>query len=157
GPLLLERGLGMAMDVAPDRGEVGVIGGEKIGRDARHEVPCVGRHSSRPAHLSSSTANFTRGDNCHPQWYDISMKTVTIRDFRTRPRAVREALSKESKALLTVNGRPLAVLLPVNAETYDRTLDVVSRAEALQLLNQFRDRAKATGRDRIGMEEIDAE
>ena len=85
------------------------------------------------------------------------MKTFTIRDFRTRPRAVREALSKESKALLTVNGRPLAVLLPVNAETYDQTLDVVSRAEALQLLNQIRQRAKATGRDRIGMEEIDAE
>ena len=85
------------------------------------------------------------------------MKTFTIRDFRTRPRAVREALSKESKALLTVNGRPLAVLLPVNAETYDRTLDVVSRAEALQLLNQIRERAKTTGRDRIGMEEIDAE
>jgi hypothetical protein len=85
------------------------------------------------------------------------MKTFTIRDFRTRPRAVREALSKESKALLTVNGRPLAVLLPVNAETYDQTLDVVSRAEGLQLLNQIRQRAKSTGRDKISMEEIDAE
>ncbi|MBV8186952.1 MAG: type II toxin-antitoxin system Phd/YefM family antitoxin [Alphaproteobacteria bacterium] len=85
------------------------------------------------------------------------MKTFTIRDFRTRPRAVREALSKESKALLTVNGRPLAVLLPVNAETYDQTLDVVSRAEALQLLNQIRQRAKSTGRDKISAEEIDAE
>jgi hypothetical protein len=85
------------------------------------------------------------------------MKTFTIRDFRTRPKAVREALSKESKALLTVNGRPLAVLLPVNAETYDQTLDVVSRAQALQLLNQIRQRAKATGRDKINMDEIDAE
>lgn len=85
------------------------------------------------------------------------MKTFTIRDFRSRPRAVREALAKESKALLTVNGRPLAVLLPVNAETYDQTLDVVSRAQALQVLNQIRQRAAATGRDMIDMNEVDAE
>ena len=85
------------------------------------------------------------------------MKTFTIRDFRSRPRAVREALSKERKALLTVNGRPLAVLLPVNAETYDQTLDVVSRAQALQALNQIREHAAVTGRDKMTMEEIDAE
>jgi antitoxin (DNA-binding transcriptional repressor) of toxin-antitoxin stability system len=85
------------------------------------------------------------------------MKTFTIRDFRTRPRAVQEALSKESKALLTVSGRPVAVLLPVNPETYDQTLDVVGRAQALQVLNQIRQRAAATGRNRIGMHEIDAE
>ncbi len=85
------------------------------------------------------------------------MKTFTIRDFRTRSRPVREALAKESKALLTVSGRPVAVLLPVNAETYDQTLDVIGRAQALQVLNQIRQRASATGRNRIGMREIDAE
>lgn len=85
------------------------------------------------------------------------MKTFTIRDFRTRPRAVREALAKESKAVLTVSGRPVAVLLPVNAETFDQTLDVVGRAQALQALRQIQLRATATGRNRIGMREIDAE
>lgn len=85
------------------------------------------------------------------------MRTFTIRDFRTRPRVVQEALSKESRALLTVSGRPIAVLLPVTAETYDQTLDVVGRAQALQVLNRIRERASATGRDKIGMREIDAE
>ena len=85
------------------------------------------------------------------------MKTFTIRDFRTRPRAVRDALSKESKALLTVSGRPLAVLLPVTAETYDQTLDLVGRAQALQALSQIRQHAATTGLDKISMREIDAE
>jgi hypothetical protein len=85
------------------------------------------------------------------------MKTFTIRDFRSRPKAVREALAKETKALLTVNGRPLAVLLPVNAETYDQTLDVVRRAQALQALSEIRERAAATGRDRMSLAEINAE
>lgn len=85
------------------------------------------------------------------------MKTFTIRDFRSRPRAVREALAKESKAVLTVSGRPVAVLLPVNAETFDQTLDVIGRAQALQTMKQIQQRAAATGRGRIGVREIDAE
>lgn len=50
------------------------------------------------------------------------MKTITIRDLRTRPRQVRESLAREREALLTSNGRPVAVLLPVNAGTVDETL-----------------------------------
>jgi hypothetical protein len=33
------------------------------------------------------------------------MKTVTIRDFRTRPKEVREARRREQEAMLTANGR----------------------------------------------------
>lgn len=89
--------------------------------------------------------------------YPRTMKTFTIRDFRTRPRAIREALAKENKAVLTASGRPVAVLLPVNAETFDQTLDVVGRAQALQALKQIQQRSAGAGRSRIGMREIDAE
>ena len=41
GPLLLEGGLGMAMDVAADGGELGRGGGEEIGRETGHGGPCV--------------------------------------------------------------------------------------------------------------------
>ena len=43
------------------------------------------------------------------------MKTVTIRDFRTRPRQVREALKREGEAMLTANGHPVAVMIAVDA------------------------------------------
>ncbi|MBL8529990.1 MAG: type II toxin-antitoxin system Phd/YefM family antitoxin, partial [Burkholderiales bacterium] len=41
------------------------------------------------------------------------MKTVTIRDFRTRPKQVRDALRGEREAVLTANGVPVAVMIPV--------------------------------------------
>ena len=50
------------------------------------------------------------------------MKTVTVRDLRTRPKQVRESLAHEREALLTVNGRPVAVLLPVDAGTVDENV-----------------------------------
>lgn len=86
-----------------------------------------------------------------------SMKTVTIRDFRSKPKQVREDLAKLDEALLTANGKPVALMLPVDAGTLEDTLDYVRRAKALQALSEIREDALEYGRDRITMEEIDQE
>jgi hypothetical protein len=83
------------------------------------------------------------------------MKTVTIRDFRTRPRAVREALARKEDAVLTANGKPLAIMLPVTAETFDSALDLVRRMRAVQLVSEIRQRAARTGADKLTMSDID--
>jgi len=41
-----------------------------------------------------------------------AMKTVTIRDLRTRPKTSAASLEREREAVLTANGRPVAVLIP---------------------------------------------
>lgn len=66
------------------------------------------------------------------------MKTVTIRDFRTRPKQVREALRREREAVLTANGRPVAVMIPVDAGSIDQTLETLRRARALEALRLIR-------------------
>jgi hypothetical protein len=84
------------------------------------------------------------------------MKTVTIRDFRTRPRAVREALAREEDAaVLTANGKPLAIMLPVTAETFDDALDLVHRMRALRAIRDIRLRAAQTGANKLTMTQID--
>ena len=62
------------------------------------------------------------------------MKTVTIRDLRTRPKQVRDSLRGEREAVLTANGRPVAVLIPVDASSVDETLETLRRAQALTAL-----------------------
>lgn len=83
------------------------------------------------------------------------MKTVTIRDFRTRPRAVREALAREEDAVLTANGKPLAIMLSVTAETFDEALDLVHRLRVLRAVRDIRLRAARTGADKLTMTQID--
>ena len=68
----------------------------------------------------------------------LAMKIVTIRDFRTRPKQVRDALKREREAVLTASGRPVAVVIPVDAGSLDETLETLRRARALEALRAIR-------------------
>ncbi|HJN89050.1 MAG TPA: hypothetical protein QGG93_01860 [Verrucomicrobiota bacterium] len=67
------------------------------------------------------------------------MTTVTIRDLRLQPRQVREELAKASEAVLTSNGKPVALMLPVDSSTLNATLETVRRARELQTLTKIGD------------------
>lgn len=84
------------------------------------------------------------------------MKTLTIRDFRTRPRQAQKTLASEGEAVLTSNGRPVALMLRVSGETLDETVETVRRARAMQALRELRRNAKARGLDRMSPKDINA-
>jgi antitoxin (DNA-binding transcriptional repressor) of toxin-antitoxin stability system len=84
------------------------------------------------------------------------MKTVTIRDFRTRPKQVRDALKREREAVLTANGRPVAVMIPVDAGSIDQTLETLRRARALEALRAIRQESRRRGLARMSPRDIDA-
>lgn len=84
------------------------------------------------------------------------MKTVTIRDFRTRPKQVRQALEREREAVLTVNGRPVAVLIPTDAATMDETLETVRRARGLEALRAIRRHSRESLLGRLSGRDVDA-
>jgi antitoxin (DNA-binding transcriptional repressor) of toxin-antitoxin stability system len=83
------------------------------------------------------------------------MKTVTIRDLRTRPKQVRDSLRGEREAVLTANGRPVAVLIPVDAGTIDDTLETLRRAQALEALKAIRRHSGTRGLARMSPAAID--
>jgi prevent-host-death family protein len=85
-----------------------------------------------------------------------SVKTVTIRDLRTRPKQVREALKREREAVLTANGRPVAVLVPVDAASIDETLETLRRARGLEALRALRRESRRRGLVRLSIADIDA-
>lgn len=88
--------------------------------------------------------------------FSVFMKTVTIRDFRTRPRQVREALKREREAVLTANGRPVAVMIPVDAGSIDQTIETLRRARALEAIRAIRSDAQQRGMGRMSAKAIDA-
>lgn len=83
------------------------------------------------------------------------MKTATIRDFRTRPRAVREALARDLDAVLTANGKPVAIMMPVTAETFDEAINLVRQVRAIRALSDIRVSAAKSGADKLTMGAID--
>lgn len=83
------------------------------------------------------------------------MKTLTIRDFRTRPRQIREALVREGEALLTASGKPVAVLFCVDSRTLDETLEILKRVKAQRAVRLIRYAARRRKLDRLDSSKID--
>jgi len=84
------------------------------------------------------------------------MKTLAIRDFRSRPRQAREALVKEGEAVLTASGKPVAVLFCVDSATLDETLEILRRVKAQRALRAIRQAARKQGLGRLSGAGIDA-
>ena len=84
------------------------------------------------------------------------MKTLTIRDLRTRPREAQKTLADEGEALLTSNGKPVALMLRVDSDSLTETLETIRRARGLRALRAIRRRARERGLDRLSGKEIDA-
>jgi putative PIN family toxin of toxin-antitoxin system len=77
-----------------------------------------------------SQAALQLSDNCHPHRNTETDENRHDPRLPSRPRQVREALRREREAVLTANGRPVALMIPVDAGSIDRTLETLRRARA---------------------------
>lgn len=82
------------------------------------------------------------------------MKTISIRELRNTPKVAREALEKAGEAVLTANGQPVAVLLPVTADIIESTLRQLRLGRAIDALRR---QSRMSGNDRITAAEIEVE
>jgi len=82
------------------------------------------------------------------------MRTLTVRDFRTRPALARQIIGREGQAVLTANGKPFALVLPVTEDTLDGTIAAVRRARALQAMEALQRRSTDRGKSRMTLTDI---
>ena len=57
------------------------------------------------------------------------MQFITIREFSKAPRAALSKLAQDGKAVLTNNGKPAAIMIPVNAESFEKVFNLVQEVE----------------------------
>ena len=57
---------------------------------------------------------------------------------------------------MTVNGKPMALLLSVDSESADDTIRTIQRVRAQQALQAIRRDARRKGMDRLSMDQITA-
>jgi antitoxin (DNA-binding transcriptional repressor) of toxin-antitoxin stability system len=85
------------------------------------------------------------------------MELITIRDFRTRPGQIRDKLRQQQDLILTVSGRPIALLIHVDEGGVEEALASLRRARAQVALSRLRADAAARGLDRLSNHEIEVE
>jgi antitoxin (DNA-binding transcriptional repressor) of toxin-antitoxin stability system len=85
------------------------------------------------------------------------MDFLTVRDFRTSPKAAWEKLADHNRVVITNNGKPIALMLGIDSATLEETLASINQAEAMRLINKIQMQSVLKGTDTMTMEEIDTE
>lgn len=84
------------------------------------------------------------------------MKFLSTRELRNRPGFVRE-LAQKDDLVLTVNGKPIAMLLGVEEGELEETVRAVRQVRAQRALSRMRRAAARRGLDKSLPSVIDAE
>lgn len=85
------------------------------------------------------------------------MKFVSVRDFRIRPGDIWKQLKIDKDIVITSNGKPIAILNPVEAENLESSIAVLRRARALLALEEIQKEAALKRIDELTEEEIEEE
>jgi antitoxin (DNA-binding transcriptional repressor) of toxin-antitoxin stability system len=84
------------------------------------------------------------------------MKNMPIRELRNRPGAARRELDAEHEVVLTSNGRPMALMVSLNENSLDETLEIVRLVRGQMALRALRREARERGVDKLTVDDIDA-
>jgi antitoxin (DNA-binding transcriptional repressor) of toxin-antitoxin stability system len=85
------------------------------------------------------------------------MKFVSVRDFRLRPGDVWKQLKIYKDVVITSNGKPIAIINPVEDENLENSIAVLRRARALLALEEIQKKAALKELDKLTKEEIEEE
>jgi len=84
------------------------------------------------------------------------MKFVTVSDFKTSKSNIWRKLPSERELIVTDNGKPIALLTPLNDETLEDTVSAFRRAKAINAMKRMQEISVSLGNDKMTSEEINA-
>jgi len=82
------------------------------------------------------------------------MRFVTVRDFRTSPSNIWRNLPSERELIITNNGKPIALLTPLNDETLEDTVSAVRKAKAINAVKKMQEISVSLGNEKMTLKEI---
>jgi Phd_YefM. len=85
------------------------------------------------------------------------MKFISVRDFRIKPGEVWKELKINKDIVITSNGKPIAILNPINDNNLESSITALRRARALLALEEIQKEAISKGFDKITDKEIEEE
>ncbi len=84
------------------------------------------------------------------------MRFISVREMNTRPKEVWKKI-KEEELVITLNGKPIALLSEVSEETLEKTLRMIRRSRALMALEEMQKKSLASALDKMADAEIQDE
>ncbi len=84
------------------------------------------------------------------------MRFISVREMNTKPKEVWKKI-KEEELVITLNGKPIALLSEVSEETLEKTIRMIRRSRALMALEEMQKKSLASALDKMADAEIQDE
>ena len=85
------------------------------------------------------------------------MRFVSVRDLRGKSAEVWKALARLKEMVITSNGKPIAIISAASEDTLEEALSAIRAARAMAAVESLQLSSTASKKDRISLEEINAE
>ncbi len=85
------------------------------------------------------------------------MRFLSVPDLKHTSNQGWEDLREQGDFIVTANGRPVAIVMPVSEENFEGSLKAVRQARALTAVTDMQQRSIELGLDQLSSEEIEAE
>jgi hypothetical protein len=85
------------------------------------------------------------------------MEFLSIRELSKSPKIAFDKLVTDGKAVITNNGQPQAIMVKVDASSFESTLSLLQKLEFLQNLTELRLTSLGNGNSNMTLDEINAE
>jgi prevent-host-death family protein len=85
------------------------------------------------------------------------MKFLSVRDLKTKSSQVWKELPEEKEVIITNNGRPIALMVPLEETNVEQTISSFRQAKAVQAVHSMQQQSLKNGLNNMTMEEINQE
>jgi len=85
------------------------------------------------------------------------MEFITVRELSKSPKATLTRLAEDGKAVLTNNGKPQALILKIDGNSFEQTLTLLQKLEFMQNLDDMRLTSLKNGNSKMTLDEINTE
>ncbi len=85
------------------------------------------------------------------------MNFITARELRLNTSDLWTMLDKEREVVVTLNGRPVALMTGINGETLENTLNAIRKARGAWAIDKLRQEARDHGLDQMSEKDIEEE
>jgi len=85
------------------------------------------------------------------------MKFVTAKDLRTQAASIWNELPREQEVVITLNGKPVAIMTAASDKDFEQLLRSIRRARAMEAVSSLQQASVRAGRDAISDKAIQAE
>jgi antitoxin (DNA-binding transcriptional repressor) of toxin-antitoxin stability system len=106
--------------------------------------------------MSRNSVHYS-GTNTLNDASEATMRFFSVRDMRANTKEIQETMRNDDDAIITKNGKPFAMMIPLNEDDYADTIRILDQIRFKKSLDRIHAASLEAGLDKMSLEDINEE